>query len=129
MLQFAEAGWSHFYTTRPIRVPADVNGMRVRAAQSPAVVGFLKQLDADVVFLSTSDVVPSLQTGMVDGGYGAITWHVGATRQDSPFFTMTGHVYETGLFLINKEWWDGFPDEQQEMMITTFEGLKSSASM
>jgi TRAP-type C4-dicarboxylate transport system substrate-binding protein len=124
LLQFAEAGWSHFYTTRPIRVPADVNGIRVRAAQSPAVVGFLKQLDADVVFLSISDVVPSLQTGMVDGAYGAITWHVGATRQDAPFFTMTGHVYETGLFLINKEWWDGFPDEPQEMMTTTFEGFE-----
>ena len=124
LLQFAEAGWSHFYTTRPIRIPADVNGMRVRAAQSPAVVGFLKELDADVVFLSMSDVVPSLQTGMVDGGYGAITWHVGATRQDAPFFTLTGHVYETGLFLLNKNWWDGFSHEQRETMTTTFEGFE-----
>lgn len=125
LLQFAEAGWSHFYSTLPIRVPADVNDMRVRAAQSPAVVGFLQQLDADVVFLSMADVVPSLQTGMIDGGFGAITWHVGATREDAPFFTLTGHVYETGLFLVNKRWWDGFSDEQRTYMLTSFEGFET----
>jgi len=123
LLQFAEAGWSHFYADKAIRTPADVAGMSVRAAQSPAVVGFLRELEADIVFLTMSDVVPALQTGMVNGGFGAITWHVGATREDAPHFTLTGHVYETGLFLVNKRWWDGFTDEHREVMLDAFEGF------
>ena len=125
LLQFAEAGWSHFYSQGPIRVPADVRGIRVRAAQSPAVVGFLRQLGADVVFLTMADVVPSLQTGMIDAGFGAITWHVGATRTDAPHFTLTGHVYETGLFLLNKRWWDDFTEEQRLFLTDAFEGFDS----
>lgn len=125
LLMFAEAGWSHFYADREIRVPADVKGMSIRAAQSPAVVGLLQQLEADTVFLTMSDVVPSLQTGMINGGFGAITWHMGATREDAPHFTLTGHVYETGLFLVNKRWWDGFSDEQRALMNDAFEGFES----
>ncbi|MBT5239577.1 MAG: TRAP transporter substrate-binding protein [Rhodospirillaceae bacterium] len=124
LLMFAEAGWSHFYSDRPIRVPSDVKGLSIRAAQSPAVVGFLQELEADTVFLTMSDVVPSLQTGMVNGGFGAITWHMGATREDAPHFTLTGHVYETGLFLVNKQWWDGFTDEHRALMIEAFEGFE-----
>lgn len=123
LIMFAEAGWSHFYADQPIRVPADVAGLSIRAAQSPAVVGFLQKLEADTVFLTMSDVVPALQTGMVNGGFGAITWHVGATREDAPHFTLTGHVYETGLFLVNKRWWDGFTDEHQALMYEAFEGF------
>ncbi len=125
LLMFAEAGWSHFYADREIRVPKDVKGMSIRAAQSPAVVGFLQQLEADTVFLTMSDVVPSLQTGMINGGFGAITWHMGATREDAPHFALTGHVYETGLFLVNKRWWDGFTDEQRALMNEAFEGFDS----
>ena len=123
LLMFAEAGWSHFYSDREIRVPSDVNGMSIRAAQSPAVVGFLDQLEADTIFLTMSDVVPSLQTGMVNGGFGPITFHMSATRKDAPHFTLTGHVYETGLFLVNKGWWDGFTDEQRALMNEAFEGF------
>lgn len=123
LLMFAEAGWSHFYSDRAIRVPADVKGMSIRAAQSPAVVGFLKELEADTVFLTMSDVVPALQTGMINGGFGAITWHMGATREDARHFTLTGHVYETGLFLVNKGWWDDFTDEQRALMLMAFEGF------
>lgn len=123
LLMFAEAGWSHFYADRAIRGPADVKGLSIRAAQSPAVVGFLQELGADTVFLTMSDVVPSLQTGMINGGFGAITWHMGATREDAPHFTLTGHVYETGLFLVNKRWWDGFTDEHRALMTEAFEGF------
>lgn len=123
LLQFAEAGWSHFYADRQIRTPTDVKGLSIRAAQSPAVVGFLQQLEADTVFLTMSDVVPALQTGMINGGFGAITWHVGATREDAPHFTLTGHVYETGLFLVNKRWWDDLTDEHRSVMTEAFEGF------
>lgn len=124
LLMFAEAGWSHFYADQPLHVPADVKGLSIRAAQSPAVVGFLQELGADTVFLTMSDVVPSLQTGMINGGFGAITWHMGATREDAPHFTLTGHVYETGLFLVNKRWWDGFTDEHRALMTEAFEGFE-----
>ncbi|NKB46029.1 MAG: hypothetical protein GKS03_17345, partial [Alphaproteobacteria bacterium] len=127
-LMFAEAGWSHFYSDRPIRVPSDVKGLSIRAAQSPAVVGFLQELEADTVFLTMSDVVPALQTGMVNGGFGAITWHMGATREDAPHFTLTNHVYETGLFLVNKQWWDGFTDEHRALMTTAFESFERQRS-
>jgi TRAP-type C4-dicarboxylate transport system substrate-binding protein len=124
LLMFAEAGWSHFYADQAVRMPSDVKGLSIRAAQSPAVVVFLQQLEADTVFLTMSDVVPALQTGMINGGFGAITWHVGATREDAPHFTLTGHVYETGLFLVNKRWWDGFTDEHRTLMLQAFGGFE-----
>ena len=128
LLMFAEAGWSHFYADRPVRMPSDVKGLSIRAAQSPAVVVFLQQLEADTVFLTMSDVVPALQTGMINGGFGAITWHVGATREDAPHFMLTGHVYETGLFLVNKGWWDSFTDEHRALMLRAFGGFEQQRS-
>jgi len=66
-LTWSDAGWFYFFTKRPATSVADVKGMKMwmwandpKALESFAVIGFAP------VVLSGVDIIPSLQTGMIE---------------------------------------------------------------
>jgi len=66
-LTWSDGGWVHFFTKKPAVSPSDVKGVKMwmwahdpKALQSFASIGFAP------VVLSGIDIIPSLQTGMID---------------------------------------------------------------
>jgi TRAP-type C4-dicarboxylate transport system substrate-binding protein len=119
LMEWGEVGWSHMYATKPIREPTDVKGMRLRGPVNIAHQAFLRSIGADAVALGLPDIVPSLQTGMINGGMANIVLHTATTATFAKNYTLTSHIYDTNFFFTNLDWYKKLPPDRQK----TLDGL------
>ena len=111
VLRWVELGGQNFYGKKPILWPEDVRGYRMRASTDAATKVIWEVLDADLIFLPSSDLIPALQTGLLDGGaavplvYGGI----GISEQAS-HYTVSNHFYIGALLMANTRWLESLPD-------------------
>lgn len=120
ILQWVEVGWNGIYSRKPIRVPADARGVRLRGSPNPAAQLFLEAIGADSIPLGSSDLVPSLQTGLIEGGVSAVIFHYFTTRRYAESLTLSRHAYDTGAVVVNRHWWDSATPRQQEILQTSW---------
>ena len=67
VLFWGEGGWVQFFSTTPRLTPEDYRTARIfQWAGTPAQVDMMKSLDYHPVVLELSDILTSLQTGMID---------------------------------------------------------------
>lgn len=67
VLFWGEGGWVHFFTKSPITMPEQFKSGRMFAwAGNNAQIDLMKTLGYRPVVLEVSDILPSLQTGMID---------------------------------------------------------------
>lgn len=67
VVNWAEGGWVHFFSKRPVRTPDDLRAMKLfTSAGDPDTERLWKQLGFNVVPMSLTDMVTALQTGMID---------------------------------------------------------------
>jgi TRAP-type transport system periplasmic protein len=113
MLQFVEVGFTHSYGVMPIKTPADIKGQKLRATQSRASQAWVKATGAEPVVLPISEAVPGLQTGLIKGGESGIIVYGGFIAKSAPHYTLTGHAFDSGTIMCNKEWFDKLTAEQK----------------
>jgi len=86
-LAFYDAGTRSFYTRRrPIRTPADLEGLKIRTQESPMAMAMVQQLGAAATPIAWGELYTALQQGVVDGA-----------ENNPPSFYASGH-YETARF-------------------------------
>ena len=112
-LAWNEVGWSHLYSNTPLKTPADVQGLSMRAPQNIPHQAFLTAVGADNVAIGLPDIVPALQTGMIDGGMANVILHTAMSAAYAEHYTLTAHIYDTSVFLAHKRWYDGLTDDQR----------------
>ncbi|WP_298734541.1 TRAP transporter substrate-binding protein [uncultured Subdoligranulum sp.] len=66
-LAWFDAGVRHFYTNRPVKGLEDLQGLRIRVAESGLMEDLIRQLGAVPVRLSYDDVYSALAKGEIDG--------------------------------------------------------------
>lgn len=116
---WSENGWRGFGTKkRPIIKPADLKGMKLRSQESRVHVETFKALGANPVPIALPEVLGALQTGVVDGYDNTPLYLFAASwYQQTKFFTLTRHIYQPGVILFNKRFFDKLPaDLQKELM-------------
>ncbi len=113
LLQWVDVGWNGIYSQTPIRVPDDAKGLRLRGSPNPATQLFLAAIGADSIPLGSADLVPSLQTGLIEGGVGSVIFHFFVTRRYATHLTLSQHSYDTGAVVANKAWFDAATAAQQ----------------
>jgi TRAP-type transport system periplasmic protein len=113
MLQFVEVGFTHMYGTQAIKAPADVKGLKLRATQSRASQAWVKGVGAEAVVLPISEAVPGLQTGLIKGGESGVIVYSNFIVKSAPHYTLTGHAFDSGTIMCNKEWFDKLTAEQK----------------
>ena len=116
LLQWVEVGWNGIYSNAPVRLPEDAAGLRLRGSPNPATQLFLKAIGADSIPLGSADLVPSLQTGLIEGGVSAVIFHFFVTRRYASHLTLLRHSYDTGAIVANKAWFDGADAQQREIL-------------
>jgi len=124
-LGWSEAGWTGFYGPKAFTAPDDVRGEKLRTPSTPSVAIFFEALDVDTVFLGIQDVVPALQTGMVEGGASSLPWYVNAFKDHAPHYTLTGHHYETTVLMASKRWLDRATPAQRDVIDRAFNVFSS----
>ncbi len=116
LLQWVEVGWSGIYSRRPIAVPSDARGMRLRGSPNPAAQAFLTAIGADSIPLGSGDVVPSLQTGLIEGGVSSVIFHFFVTRKYAGHLTLSRHSYDTGAIIVNRRWFESATEVQRDVL-------------
>ncbi len=115
---WAENGFRSMFTReRPVKSVADLRGLRMRSQETIAHLNMYRALGANPQPIDATNVLTSLQTSVVDGFDNtpifafATSWYQGAHH-----FTRTEHIYQPGLILISKQWYDGLPADLQRVV-------------
>jgi len=68
VLNWGDAGWVHFFSKAPVVTPAEAKGLKLfQWAGDTTLLQLYKEAGFHPVPLNTTDLLPSLQTGMVNG--------------------------------------------------------------
>ena len=120
-IQWVDSGWWNLFARQPIPTPEDGRGLRLRAASGEAPVAFLQAFDADIIPLPFAEVIPGLQTGLIDGGATNTAMYVAmGMYEHAPHLTLTRHAINPGVVLANKRWFDGLSRDRQRLVKAAF---------
>ena len=113
ILAFWENGFRHITNNvRPITVPADLEGIKLRTPKGEWRVKMFQQYGANPTPMAFSDVFTALQTGVIDGQENPYAQIASAKFQEvQDYLSVTGHVYTPAYVLMAKQRFDGLPEE------------------
>ncbi|MBI5529346.1 MAG: TRAP transporter substrate-binding protein DctP [Deltaproteobacteria bacterium] len=117
-LIWGDTGWVYMFFKKEVRTPAQAKGMRVFAwAGDPASADGWKLAGFQPVVISSTDMLPSLNTGMIEG------------FATTPIMAFTARWYEQakhmpdaswghlpGATIVSKEVWDKIPPDTRDKL-------------
>ncbi len=69
IIQFTEVGWMVLYTVdKPVLEPTDLTGLTIRISPTIILQSFVESLGANYAVIELGELIPGLQTGLVNGG-------------------------------------------------------------
>jgi TRAP-type transport system periplasmic protein len=103
-------------TTRAIRGPADVKGLRLRASPSPILHDLLLALGALPQAMSFAEAQAAFANGKLDGQEGTPTALAAARAVASGqrHLTRWGAIGDAMIFAVRKALWDGWNESQRQ---------------
>lgn len=126
LVDVTDVGWIHILSEPPVLLPEDARGLKPRAVESKTSMGFWTELGANPVALPYTDVLPSLQTGLVNGTDNElISIFFSEFYKAAKNLTLTHHSYQLGALVLSKAWYDGLTPEQQAAVITLSDGERA----
>jgi TRAP-type C4-dicarboxylate transport system substrate-binding protein len=113
-----DLGFQQIWSRRkPILVPADARGVRFRVAASKSAELLGRAIGADLIPLPFSDIIPSLQTGLIEAGENGVTLYSRTgTAPEAPHLTVTDHSLAMSMIVADKRWWDRLEPRHQKIL-------------
>ena len=103
---------------RPIFIPEDLNGVKIRVMNSQLMVNTLKNMGAISTPMGQGEVYSALQQGVIDGWENSPTVLLQLKLYEvSKYFSWTRHFISPDVVLMAKKTWDKLsPDQQKAIM-------------
>jgi len=121
LIRWVEVGWAHMYGKDPFILPSDADGYRLRTQASEAAQVMMQSLGGDIHQMEVADVIPSLQTGLIQGGEtNVVIYSFTGLATEAEHLVLTQHSYDSGVLVANKEWFDGLTAIEQEQVRNAF---------
>lgn len=121
ILRWLDLGGQNIYANRPILWPKDAVGVKLRATQDLAARLFLESVGADVIYLTSPETIPGLQTGLIDGGLTPTVAYAGTGLvADAPHYMLTQHFFLGGFLVASKSWLEGLSEEHRAIITESF---------
>lgn len=119
VLGFFDSGARSVYNSkRPIRVPADLKGLRIRVPQDVVAIDTFNTLGAAAVPLVTNEVPSAMARGIVDGAENNIIFYITNKHVDyAKYYSWTRHQYGTDVLLASKKWLAGLSQKDREIVL------------
>jgi len=110
---------------RPINVPADLKGLKLRTPKGAWRVKMFKSYGANPTPMSFSEVFVALQTGVIDGQENPFAQIYSAKFHEvQKYLSLTGHVYTPAYVTVGAKKWATLPDDVREILVSTAVGLQ-----
>ena len=124
-LAYWDNGFKVMSANKPIRVPADYKGLKMRIQSSKVLGDEMKALGAIPQVMAFSEVYQALQTGVVDGTENPPSnFYTQKMHEVQKYLALTEHGYLGYAVIVNKKFWDGLPPDVR----TTLEGAMKDAT-
>ena len=109
-LAFWDNGFKDMSANKPLRVPADYKGIKMRIQSSKVLGDQMKALGAIPQVMAFSEVYQALQTGVVDGTENPPSnFYTQKMNEVQKYLTLTDHGVIEYAVIVNKKFWDGLP--------------------
>lgn len=127
LVGWADMGLHHVYATRPMLHPTDFAGIRFRVSASRASNAFASALGADRISMGFADIVPSLQTGLLESGENAVASYArSGIASQAGHLMLTGHSIGMNVVVANRQWWLALSEEQHAALQAALPSLEKS---
>ncbi|MEX2519225.1 MAG: TRAP transporter substrate-binding protein [Paracoccaceae bacterium] len=121
ILALWENGFRHITNNvRPITVPADLDGVKLRTPKGEWRVKMFQAYGANPTPMAFSEVFTALQTGVIDGQENPFAQIAPAKFGEvQKYLSITGHVYTPGYVLVSKSEFEALPEDVQAILTET----------
>ena len=124
-LAFWDNGFKDFSANKPLKVPADYKGLKMRIQSSKVLGDQIKALGAIPQVMAFSEVYQALQTGVVDGTENPPSnFYTQTMHEVQKYLTLTAHGVIEYAVIANKKFWEGLPADIR----ATLEGAMKDAT-
>ncbi len=108
-------------STKPIKTPEDLKGVKIRVAVAPLILSAFKALGAAPAAINFNELFTALQTKVVDGQENDLfqIWK-GDLYEVQKYCAMTNHIWDGYYFFINGRVWNGLPNDVRTLIATKF---------
>lgn len=112
LLAVWENGFRHITNDRrPIRDPADLDGIKLRTPRGRWRVRLFQTFGANPTPMSLAETFIALQTGVIDGQENPLSQiHSQKFHEVQRYLTLTGHVYTPAYLLAGRDRWESLPE-------------------
>jgi TRAP-type transport system periplasmic protein len=119
-LAFLDQGFRHATNNiHPIRIPADIKGLKMRVAPNKAHVLCFQLLGANVVTMSFTEVYMAMQTKAIDAQENPTNLIlVNRFQEVQKYMSLTRHAYTVGPLTMNLKKFNSLPKDQQAILLT-----------
>ena len=109
-LAFWDNGFRVMSANRPIHVPADMKGLKMRINSSKVNAAIMKSVAAVPQTMAFSEVYQGLQTGVIDGTEGPLSnLYTQKQYEVQKHVSLTYHTISNYVVIANKPFWEGLP--------------------
>ncbi|UQY35826.1 TRAP transporter substrate-binding protein [Pseudomonas fulva] len=118
-LAYWEVGFRDITNSRkPVLVPDDVKGLKIRTSSNPAQIQAFRLLGANPQPLPLAELYNALEMRAVDAQEHplSITWSSGFYEVQK-YLSQTHHAYTALVVVMNKKKFDALPAEQQTLLV------------
>ena len=127
-LAYWDNGFKVMSANRPLHMPADFKGLKMRIQSSKVLDAQMRALGANPQVLAFSEVYQALQTGVVDGTENPPSnMYTQKMNEVQKYVSVSNHGYLGYAVIVNKKFWDGLPADVRAQLdkamkeATTFE--------
>ena len=125
-LAYWDNGFKVMSANKPLKMPADFKGLKMRIQSSKVLDQQMRDLGAIPQVMAFSEVYQALQTGVVDGTENPPSnLYTQKMHEVQKFVTLSDHGYLGYAVIVNKKFWDGLPADIR----TTLESAMKDATI
>ena len=111
-LAYWDNGFKVMSANKPLHMPADFKGLKMRIQSSKVLDAQMRALGANPQVLAFSEVYQALQTGVVDGTENPPSnMYTQKMHEVQKHVTVSNHGYLGYAVIVNKKFWDGLPPD------------------
>jgi TRAP-type C4-dicarboxylate transport system substrate-binding protein len=119
LVSWAENGWRSLgHKSKPLLKPDDLKGVKIRSQETKVHLNFWKKMGAIPNPIAVPEVLPALQTGVVEAFDNTPLFILSAEWQTAiKHFTNTQHIYQPAVVVYSKKFFDSLSAEEKKVAL------------
>ena len=116
-LAYWDNGFKQMTTNKPLHMPADMRGLKLRIKASKVLDEQMRVVGANPQVLAFSEVYQAMQTGVIDGAENSLpNIYTQKFYEVQKNLTISNHGYGAYAVIVNKKFWDGLPADVRTIL-------------